>query len=99
VGVLRYPLHCLTKSGLWAGYAAHGVPTVLVAERQPAETLEEDRHFVLLDALAGEIPDKSKRSSMSREVKRWYDEQGRSRHAARMALRVLPTFSSEAMHD
>ena len=65
----------------------------------PAETLEEDRHFMLLDALAGEIPDKSKRGSMSREVKRWYDEQGRSRHAARMALRVLPTFSSETMHD
>jgi len=99
VGVLRYPLHCLTKSGLWAGYAAHGVPTVLVAERQPAETLEEDRHFVLLDALAGEIPDKSQRGSMSREVKRWYDEQGHSRHAARMALRLLPMFSPETMHD
>jgi hypothetical protein len=89
VGVLRYPLDFITKSGIWAGYAAHGVPPLLVAQRQPVETLEEGRHFMLLDALNGEVPDERQRGSASRTVKQWYDEWSHSRRAASKLVRLL----------
>jgi len=92
VGVLRYPLHCLTKSGLWAAYAAHGVPTVVLAERQqPAGKLESGRHFALLDALAGESVMADRRAAMSQAVKRWYEERGHSQRAAMVLEELLPS--------
>lgn len=98
VGVLQYPLHCLTKSGLWASYAAHGVPPVLIADRQLAEGLEEGRHYVLLSDLEDEVPSESQRRAISCTVKQWYDEEAHSQRAARIVLDLLPMVPLETAH-
>jgi len=91
VGVLRYPLHCLTKSGIWASYAAHGVPTIMIAERKPIEGLCEDKHFMLLDAANRDL-NSSQLALMSEAVRRWYQQKAHSRravHRLKMSLQKI----------
>jgi hypothetical protein len=89
VGVLRVGLHCITKSGVWAGHAAHGLPTLCIAERHPAGPFDEGKHFLLLDARAQAGSARAERAAISRRVKQWYKEHGHSRHAARALLSLV----------
>jgi hypothetical protein len=87
LGLLNYGLHCLRKSGVWGSYAAHGLPVLLAAERQPIENLEEGKHFVLLGS--GRIPEQEQLASMSRAVRRWYDEVAHSQRAAQRLMHII----------
>ena len=45
-GLLCYPPHVVAKSGVFAAYCAHGLCTVLLADRyQPHDGLEPNRHY------------------------------------------------------
>jgi len=87
LGLLNYGLHCLRKSGVWGSYAAHGLPVLLAAERQPIENLDEGKHFVLLGS--GQIPEPEQLEAMSRAVRQWYDEVAHSRRAAQRLMGII----------
>lgn len=86
LGLLNYPLHCLKKSGVWASYAAYGVPTVLAAERQPVEGLAEKTHYVLLGSYT---PNTGQLSSISGAIRQWYIKRAHSRLSAKRVEQVI----------
>lgn len=86
LGILKHPLHCLKKSGIWASYAAHGVPTVLAAERQPVEGLDEETHYLLLGAC---VPNTNQLSSISGAVWQWYTEKAHSHLSAKRVGKLI----------
>lgn len=89
IGILKHPLHCLTKSGVWAAFAAHGVPALVIGEGMPASAdgLREDRHFIRSDGV--EYPAAVDLQSISDAVKGWYDEEAHSRRAAQTVVEIL----------
>ena len=84
LGLLNHPLHCLKKSGVWASHAAHGLPTVLVAESHPIEGLCEGKHFLL--SRGGLSTCRCK--SISTAVRQWYKGEAHSRKAARRVINL-----------
>lgn len=93
LGLLNYGLHCLRKSGVWGAYAAHGVPTVLTAERMAIDTLAEGEHFLLQDTdlASGHY----QLEIMSQAVRQWYDEYAHSRKAAHRILDFIDDFRDD----
>jgi hypothetical protein len=83
LGLLNYPLHCLKKSGVWASYAAHGVPTLLAAKEQDIEGLENGRHYLLLDE---QRLDADNLDEISKAAYEWYWKEARSQRAAQRVL-------------
>lgn len=79
LGLLNYPLHCLKKSGVWASYAAHGVPSILTAESGESEGLVEGRHFLIL---GGALSSWNHRYDISTKVRKWYFDRAHSNRAA-----------------
>lgn len=89
LGILEYPLHCLTKSGIWASYAAHGVPTLIAAEPFSASGIVEGQHFIRLQ----------KASSLSlqtleqvgAEALAWYKHNADSQRVAKRIKNLIGT--------
>jgi len=81
IGLLQYPVDYLTKSGIWAAYAAHGLPCLVVSEPAPSDPLEEGRHFLRADpeGSISEIPDLE---AVGRRAREWYRAHARSENAA-----------------
>jgi hypothetical protein len=92
LGLLNYPLHCLTKSGIWASYAAHGVPTLLAASPHTIEELDHGRHFLLLKE-GRSVPGPARLEEISTSVYEWYRETAQSR---RTAHRIMTLVSESA---
>lgn len=86
LGLLNYPLHCLKKSGIWAAYAAHGVPAVLPAEPQTIPNLKEGEHFLRLGSAR---PTQNQLASISEAVYKWYDHEARSEDAAHRVANLI----------
>jgi hypothetical protein len=97
VGVLRYGLHCLTKSGLWAAYAAHGVPAVMAAaatQTNRKSVVRPGAHYFLLDELAsgahgGEPSLLAEQKRISENIRALYNQRFASKHAARKITELL----------
>lgn len=87
LGLLAYPLDCLKKSGIWGSYAAHGLPTLLAAQRKSLNGLTHGQHFLIIGE-AEELSD-SKYPVVSREMKKWYRDEAQSRRAANRILSIL----------
>ena len=89
VGVLRYDLNCMTKSGIVASYAAHGLLPVVAPHRKPVEA-EPEQPYVLLERLvAPDPPDEKELAATRRRAKKWYDAQVHSKRAARRLTTIL----------
>jgi hypothetical protein len=86
LGLLNYPLHCLKKSGIWAAYAAHGVPAVLPAEPQTIPNLKEGEHFLRLGSAR---PTQNQLASISEAVHKWYGHEARSEDAAHRVANLI----------
>lgn len=87
LGLLNHSLHCLKKSGIWASYAAHGVPTFLSATPQNIRGLYSGEHFFLLQAETSN--DEGGLSEVNRNVRKWYCEVAHSSYAAKRVRDVL----------
>jgi len=83
IGLLQYPVDYLTKSGIWAAYAAHGLPCVVVSESAPSDPLEENRHFLRAnqDGVLSDAPDLE---AVGRRAREWYRGHAHSENAARL---------------
>ena len=83
IGLLQYPVDYLTKSGIWAAYAAHGLPCVVVSEPAPSDPLEDGHHFLRADpeGSISEIPDLE---AVGRRAREWYRAHAHSENAARL---------------
>jgi hypothetical protein len=88
LGLLNYPLHCLKKSGIWASYAAHGVPTLLSAEKMKVDELRVGEHFLLLDETTS-IPETAQLAEISVAAHRWYREAAHSEQTARQIAALI----------
>jgi hypothetical protein len=86
LGLLNYPLHCLTKSGIWASYAAHGVPTLLSAEPQEIPELSAGEHFLLLE---GKETSANRLAEISEAAHHWYREIAHSRVTAQRVASLI----------
>jgi len=86
IGLSNHPLHCLKKSGIWASYAVHGVPTMLSASPFKIPHLRENDHFLLLQS--GEVK-QAHFDSICQNVRTWYREVASSESAARRVLSIL----------
>jgi hypothetical protein len=90
IGLLRHSLHCLTKSGIWASYAAHGIPPLIAGNGDASEGLMDGQHYLRLErehrrGNAGNhlLP------SIARNVREWYETKAHSSRAARHLLDLL----------
>lgn len=95
VGLLHYPVDCLTKSGVWSSYAAHGVPVVVVSARQNAYPLRNVHHFYKLneDTETIEFDEFKKLSNNSFD---WYNLRARTlKSAKKFADLVMETKKDE----
>jgi hypothetical protein len=71
MGVLAYPRHCLTRSGVFAALAAHGTPTLVCpTEASNALGLAEGIHFY--DCAGVELPNSNSLDAVSANVRAWY---------------------------
>jgi len=48
-GLLHYPVDYLTKSGIWSGYVAHGLPTLVFSDEHPTEVVKNGVHYIRVD--------------------------------------------------
>jgi hypothetical protein len=96
LGILCYPLSYLTKSGVWAAYAAHGVPTAVAADREPTELLKEGHHFKLLPSLVDGETTWAQLSQLGRRARGWYDEYAHSQGTAESVLKLLDAVAYSA---
>lgn len=85
LGILKHNLHCLKKSGVWASYAAHGLPTLICGERETVEELQEGKHFSLANS---EMQSTSGFPLISKEVYKWYSNSAHSERAARCVCEI-----------
>jgi hypothetical protein len=79
LGLLNHPIHCLKKSGVWASYAAHGLPTLIAGSLGSTQGLEEREHYLSLE---GSSFSTSRLSSISQVVVDWYRNRACSEKAA-----------------
>jgi hypothetical protein len=96
LGILCYPLSYLAKSGVWAAYAAHGVPTAVAADREPTELLKEGHHFALLPSLVDGQTTWAQLSRLGRRARGWYDEYAHSQGTAESVLELLDAVAHSA---
>ena len=90
LGILKHPLHCLTKSGVWASYAAHGVAPVIMAEPRSLEKLEEGTHYLLLDDSSDfKAWNGGQLASVGRCAREWYIRNAHSKRAAQKLFGLL----------
>ena len=82
IGLLRYPVDYLTKSGIWASYAAHGLSAAIVSDSAPT-SLEEGKHFLRVDPNMGAAGDPEPLTDVGRNARRWYQSHAHSKQAAR----------------
>jgi hypothetical protein len=83
IGLLQYPVDYLTKSGIWAAYAAHGLPCLVVSESAPSDPLEEGHHFLRADP-EGLISKISDQEAVGRRAWERYRAHAHSESAARL---------------
>ncbi len=85
-GLLCYPPHLVAKSGVFAAYCAHGVCTVLLADRyQPHDGLQPNVHYAAgLDALENGTADPA---TLGAAAFAWYQPHCVQAHA--QAFRAL----------
>lgn len=95
LGLLNYGLHCVEKSGVWASYASHGLPTVLTSQRHSRQKLSEGRHFLLPDT-AVNLPGREKLAQISDAARRWYFEVAHSKRAAHRIMGYLKDVLDQA---
>lgn len=81
LGLLQYPVDYLMKSGIWASYAAHGLPTAIVSDSAPT-SLEEGKHFLRVDPNTGIAGDPKRLADVGRNAQRWYQSYAHSKQAA-----------------
>jgi len=90
VGLLNHSLHCLKKSGIWASYAAHGVPPFLTSEFQSIEGLTLGGHYFLFGTdtrFSRRLP------IVSSNLREWYCTIAHSRRAAARLSNLLSTLT------
>lgn len=93
VGLLQYPVDYLTKSGIWASYAAHGLPTVIISEASETDALNEGKHFIRWNC-EGELSRGSCFADVGQAVWDWYQSEAHSSEAARTFRSVLQAIIS-----
>jgi hypothetical protein len=83
VGLLQYPVDHLTKSGIWASYAAHGVAPLVISDVSSSDPLEAGYHFLRLssDDSLFRIPKLKRIGSQAWD---WYQAKAHSRNAAHL---------------
>jgi hypothetical protein len=89
-GLLGHSLHCLTKSGVWASYAAHGTPPLIAGNGHASEGLMDGKHYLRLDRehRRGK-PKNYLLPSIARNVHEWYETKAHSSQAARHLIDLL----------
>ncbi len=80
-GLLQYPVDYLMKSGIWASYAAHGLPAAIVSDSAPT-SLEEGKHFLRVDPNTGIADDPKRLADVGQNAQRWYQSNAHSKQAA-----------------
>jgi hypothetical protein len=88
IGFLYYPVDYLTKSGIWSSYAAHGLPTVVMAEPGSTDIPKQGEHYMRLNG-EGELLGSLCLADAGREAWNWYQAKAHSREAARAFSAVL----------
>jgi hypothetical protein len=81
IGLLQYPVDYLMKSGVWASYAAHGLPVAIVSD-SALTSLEEGKHFLRVDSNTGIAGDPERLADVGRNARRWYQSNAHSKQAA-----------------
>jgi hypothetical protein len=82
IGLLQYPVDYLTKSGIWASYAAHGLPSLVISDPARSDPLEENCHFLRANP-DGELSEKPDLKGVGNQARRWYQSHAHSKQAAR----------------
>ena len=76
-GLLNYDIGRLSKSGVFAAYAAHGIiPVCIGSEAKPFDGLEEGRHFLRWPLKT--LPDFN---AMQSSLVQWYADHSLAKHA------------------
>jgi len=88
VGLLRMPLHCLTKSGVFAAYAAHGLVVGVRSEECGSKLLSKGKHFVFLEQTC-EFSLKYNLHRISKKVKDGYKKEASSSKAGYCFIKLL----------
>jgi hypothetical protein len=88
IGLLHYPVDYLTKSGIWASYAAHGLPAGIVS-KAAASCLTEGKHFLRINAEEKSEYDSTKLAAIGMSARRWYQSTAHSKNAARIFEKLL----------
>jgi len=83
LGLLRYPVDYLTKSGIWASYAAHGLPTLIFSDASKSVPFEEGTPFLHVDP-NGSRSKASGLAEIGRRAWEWYQTHTHSKEAARL---------------
>jgi hypothetical protein len=88
IGLLHYPVDYLTKSGIWASYAAHGLPAGIVS-KAAASCLTEGKHFLRINAEEKSEYDSTKLAAIGMSARRWYQSTAHSKQAAHIFYRLI----------
>lgn len=81
LGLLDYPAEYLTKSGIWAAYAAHGVPTLLISDHITASKKIDFDKLIYF----GNITKSNSEVNLlkaGKEAHSWYNLHAKSRRSA-----------------
>jgi hypothetical protein len=90
IGLLHHSLHCLTKSGIWASYAAHGIPPLIAGNGHASEGLMNGKHYLRLERQhRGGKPENHLLPSIARNVHEWYETEAHSSQTARHLIDLL----------
>lgn len=87
-GLLHYPVDYLTKSGIWSGYVAHGVPSIVISPPRCTRIIREGTHFTRWDPVSPPRSlsvDNFKKS----HVHDWYRQHAHSTIAAKQFMEAI----------
>ena len=87
-GLLHYPVDYLTKSGIWSGYVAHGVPSIVISPPRCTRIIREGTHFTRWDPVSSPRSlsvDNFKKS----HVHDWYRQHAHSTIAAKQFMEAI----------
>ncbi len=89
VGLLRYPLAFITKSGVMSAYLSHGVPPILLDGGPPVPDMAEGVAYLRPGAATPEAAERCGRTGLA-----WYRDHAHSEIAAR---RLLPLVAGDGV--
>ena len=85
-GLIDYPSHCLTKSSVYAAYAAHGCVTLNTADpARETDGLQSGLHYVTLDPSRDLPRDVGTRQAAADAARSWYAKHSLARQAQTFA--------------